>query len=221
MRRIVRTGRRPRVRVVPRRVKRRPVASRTTAAPRTTANPPAETIRATAIDSPRPEPTISLTLVGPPAWREPLARWLEYESSLTLMAEIDPENRPPHVFDLPSADVVIVSVDSGDPDPSVELALELQAKDRGTGIILALSGLRHDIARRFAAYAGSWSLITSRTSSDPMKLTIVVQSSARGIPVVEPAVTKMLEAGWSTRATEATEAEATTEPDRAITGEAA
>lgn len=215
MRRIVRTGRRPRIRVVPRRVKRRPVASRPPAIP------PAAAAPATARDSLRPDPVTSLTLVGPSAWREPLARWLEYEPSLTLVAEIDPENRPRHVFDLPSADVVIVSVDSGDPDPSVELALELQAKDRGTGIILALSGLRDDMARRFAAYAGSWSLITSRTSSDPMKLTIVVQSSARGIPVVEPAVTKMLEAGWSSRAAGVTEPEPMTEPDRTITDEAA
>ena len=209
MRRIVRAGRRPRVRIVTRQIKRMPAAIRATAA--------------SPVEKPKiaPRPVTSLTLVGSPAWREPMASWLEYEPSLVLAAEIDPANRPKHMFDLPSADVVIVSTDAGDPDASVELALELQAKDRGTGIILVLSGLRDDMARRFSAYAGSWSLITSKTSADPVKLTFVVQSSARGIHVVEPAVTKMLEAGWRVGDADEAQAEQTHDPDLTVTDEAA
>ncbi|MDP6822674.1 MAG: hypothetical protein QF554_05215 [Dehalococcoidia bacterium] len=143
-----------------------------------------------------------MTLVGPASWREPVARWLEYEADLVLAAEIDPEFRPAHVFDLPTSDVVIAFADAKDPDLAVEMALELQAKDRGTGIILVLSGLRDDMARRFSAYAGSWSLVTSRTTADPVKLTVVIQSSARGMPVVEPAVTKLIEAGWRVRSSD-------------------
>jgi len=148
------------------------------------------------------ESKITLTLVGPAAWREPIARWLEYESGLLLSTEIDPAYRPPHMFDLPASDVAIVFADAGDPDLAVELALELQAKNRGTGIILVLSGVRKDMARRFSAYAGSWSLVTSRTSADPVKLSFVVGSSARGMPVVEPTVKKMLEAGWRARSSD-------------------
>ena len=37
---------------------------------------------------------------------------------------------------------------------------------------------------------------------DQVRLTVVIQSSARGMPVVEPAVTKMLEAGWRTNTSE-------------------
>jgi hypothetical protein len=143
-----------------------------------------------------------LTLVGPSSWRKPIALWLEYEPGLILSAEIDPEFRPKHVFDLTSADVVIAYADARDPDPAVELALELQSRNRGTGIILVLSGLREDMARRFSAYAGNWSMVTSRTSVDPVKLAFVIRSSARGIAIVEPAVTKMLEAGWHTSAPE-------------------
>lgn len=106
------------------------------------------------------------------------------------------------MFDMASSDVVIAYADARDPDPAVELALELQSRNRGTGIILVLSGLRQDMARRFSAYAGSWSMVTSRTSVDPVKLAVVIRSSARGMPIVEPAVTKMLEAGWHTSAPE-------------------
>jgi hypothetical protein len=125
---------------------------------------------------------------------------LEYEPDLAVSTEIGLKNRPKHVFDLPTSDVVIAYADSRDPDLAVEMALELQSKNRGAGIILALSGLRDDMARRFSAYAGSWSLITSRTSADPVKLTFVIQSAARGMSIVEPAVTKMIEAGWHSRA---------------------
>ena len=131
-----------------------------------------------------------------------MALWLEYEPEFILSAEIDPEFRPKHVFDVASSDVVIAYADASNPDPAVELALELQSRNRGTGIILVLSGLRQDMARRFSAYAGSWSLVTSRTSVDPVKLTFVIRSSARGMPIVEPVVTKMLEAGWRTSAPE-------------------
>ena len=127
-----------------------------------------------------------------------MARWLEYEPDLVLSAEIDPDNRPKHVFDVTTADVVIAYADAINPDPAVELAVELQSKDRGTGIILVISGLREDLARRFSSYAGSWSLVTSRTSGDPVKLTTVINSAARGMPFSEPAVTKLLEAGWQT-----------------------
>jgi hypothetical protein len=45
---------------------------------------------------------------------------------MAISAEIDLVNRPPHVFDLPTSDVVIAFADTGDPDPAVEMALELQ-----------------------------------------------------------------------------------------------
>ena len=131
-----------------------------------------------------------------------MALWLEYEPELVLSAEIDPEIRPKHVFDLASADVVIPYADARNPDSAVELALELQSRNRGAGIILVLSGLRQDMARRFSSYAGSWSMVTSRTSVDPVKLAFVIRSSARGMPIVEPAITTMLEAGWRTSAPE-------------------
>ncbi|MBT3942689.1 MAG: hypothetical protein HOC77_07345 [Chloroflexi bacterium] len=195
MRRIVRSGRRARVRVSSRR-------SRRVSAPQQVRS--AESVAASgAIPNAKTQnTTTSVTLIGPVSWREPLARWIEYEAELVLSTEIEPDNRPSHVFDVPTSDVVIAFADAAKPDPVVELALELQAKNRGTGIILVLSGIRDDMARRFSAYAGSWSMITPRMSSDPVRLTVVIQSSARGMPVVEPAVTKMLEAGWRTNTSE-------------------
>ncbi len=67
--------------------------------------------------------------------------------------------------------------------------------------------MREDVARRFSAYAGSWSLITSKASADPVKLAFVVRFSTRGMPVVEPTVTKMLEAGWRARGQQVPESE--------------
>ncbi len=169
----------------------------------------AQPIGVSPVDSPGPAtvksaqtPKTSLMLVGPSSWRKPISLWLEYEPELLLAAEIDPEFRPKHVFDLASTDVVIAYADASNPDPAVELALELQSRNRGAGIILVLSGLRNDMARRFSSYAGSWSMVTSRTSVDPVKLAFVIRSSARGMPIVESAVTKMLEAGWRTSAPE-------------------
>ena len=89
-----------------------------------TAPPPSAPVKAK-------DPTASLTFVGPHPWREPLARWLEYEPGLVLVTEIDPENRPKHLFDLPTSDVAIALADTGDPDPVVELSPELQSKNRG------------------------------------------------------------------------------------------
>lgn len=191
MRRIVRPGRRARIRVPSRRLRSRPSPQSAG-----TVQPGTATATKTPSSAKARDSVTSLTLIGPTQWRDPLARWIEYESNLTLSTEFEPENRPRHVFDLPSSDVVIAYADAVNPDPVVELALELQAKDRGTGIILVLSGLREDMARRFSAYAGSWSLVTSKTSADPVRLNVIIQSSARGMPVVDPAVTKMIEAGW-------------------------
>lgn len=216
MRRIVRPARRPRVRLAPRRSRRVPAQQQL--------NPVQEPATATAVPGAKTrESATSVSLIGPQSWRTPLTEWIEYQSDLVLSAELDPENRPKHVFDVPASEVVIALGDAEDPDPVVELALELQAKNRGTGIILVLSALREDTARRLSAYAGSWSMVTAKTTSDPLKLSVVIQSSARGMPVVEPAVTQMLEAGWQGQSGDGNdlESESASEPESTTAHEAA
>lgn len=123
MRRIRRRVRRPRSRVSSQRPETAPKTRKIVIAPATTIA--MATSGELAIKAPpSPKPGISVALVGPAEWRAPLVRWLEYEPDMAISAEIDLVNRPPHVFDLPTSDVVIAFADTGDPEPAVEMTLE-------------------------------------------------------------------------------------------------
>ena len=134
----------------------------------------------------------SVVLVGPERWRIAIDEVLGANSKLAVAADVEGNLNEVDIYGIPQGDVVLIAVDGERPTHAIELAMRLQAKDRGTGIAMVLPRMQIQNLRAFYVYAGSWSLISASVCGDPVRLGMVLESTGRGIPWVDPVVGRLL-----------------------------
>ena len=153
--------------------------------------------RPTAADRARGNPgqkisATSLILAGPERWRIAVEQILAEGQKLAVVANIVCDPREVDIYNVPQGDVVLMAVDSEHTNYAIEFGMQLQAKDRGTGIALVLPNMSTSNLRTFYTYAGSWSLISAATCGDRERLTTILESTGRGISWVDPIITRLL-----------------------------
>ena len=153
--------------------------------------------RPTAADRARGNPgqkisATSLILAGPERWRIAVEQILAEGQKLAVVANIVCDPREVDIYNVPQGDVVLIAVDGEHTNYAIEFAMQLQAKDRGTGIALVLPNMSTSNLRTFYTYAGSWSLISAATCGDRERLTTILESTGRGISWVDPIITRLL-----------------------------
>jgi hypothetical protein len=135
----------------------------------------------------------SVVLVGPMQWRMAVDKVLAGVTKIALAADVEGDPREVDIYSIPQGDVVLIAVDGQQPNHAIEFAMRLQAKDRGTGISLVLPRMSNTNLRTFHTYGGSWSLISAATCGDTERLGTILESSGRGIPWVDPIITRLLQ----------------------------
>lgn len=135
----------------------------------------------------------SVILVGPLRWRDAVDHVLAGVESLAVAADVEGDPREVDIYSIPQADVVLIAVDGQRPNHAIEFAMRLQSKDKGTGIALVLPKMSNKNLRTFHTYSGSWSLISASVCGDKTRLSAVLESSGRGIPWVDPIITRLLQ----------------------------
>lgn len=134
----------------------------------------------------------SVVLVGPQQWRFVVDDVLSGIESLIVAADVEGDPREVDIYAIPQGDVVLIAVNGNRPNYAIEFAMRLQAKDRGTCIALVLPHMSNQNLRTFHTYGGSWSLISAAACGDRERLAAVLESAGRGIPWVDPIVTRLL-----------------------------
>lgn len=134
----------------------------------------------------------SIVLVGPPQWRIAVDDVLDGAKNLIVAADVEGDPREVDIYSIPHGDVVLIAVNGHRPNYAIEFAMRLQAKDRGTGIALVLPQMSNKNLRTFHTYGGSWSLISASACRDSERLAAVLESAGRGIPWVDPIITRLL-----------------------------
>lgn len=157
----------------------------------------ARPVRPTAADRARGNPgqkisATSLILAGPERWRIAVEQILAEGQKLAVVANIVCDPKEVDIYNVPQGDVVLIAVDGEHTNYAIEFAMQLQAKDRGTGIALVLPNMSTSNLRTFYTYAGSWSLISAATCGDRERLTTILESTGRGISWVDPIITRLL-----------------------------
>ena len=135
----------------------------------------------------------SVILVGPLRWREAVDQVLAGVESLAVAADVEGDPREVDIYSIPQADVVLIAVDGKRPNHAIEFAMRLQSKDKGTGMALVLPKMSNKNLRTFHTYGGSWSLISASVCGDTTRLSAVIESSGRGIPWVDPIISRLLQ----------------------------
>lgn len=133
----------------------------------------------------------SLVLVGPERWRVAVERLIVGNRNLAVAANVVSDPREIDIDDISQRDVVLIAVDGEHPDYPIELAVQVEAKDRGTGIALVLPNMSNKHLRSFHARGGNWSLISAAACGDQALLSAILESAGRGIPWVDPIITRL------------------------------
>jgi len=134
----------------------------------------------------------SVVLVGPQQWRIAVDAVLAGLDTLAVVADVEGDPREVDIYSIPQGDVVLIAVDGERPNHSIEFAMRLQVKNRGTGIALVLPKMSNKNLRTFHTYGGSWSLISASVCGDRARLSAVLESAGRGMPWVDPIITRLL-----------------------------
>lgn len=134
----------------------------------------------------------SLVLAGPERWRAAVAQVIADNQSLEIVADVECDPLEVDVHAIPSGDVILIAVDGENPNDAIEFSMQVQAKDPGTSIALVLPNMSNRNLLKIHTYAGSWSMISAAACIDPARLGAVLESTGRGIPWVDPIITRLL-----------------------------
>lgn len=134
----------------------------------------------------------SLVLAGPEGWCAAVERVIADDQSLAIVANVECNPREVDIRAIPSGEVVLIAVDGDRPNDAIEFAMQLQAKDRGTSIVLVLPNMSRKNLLKIHTYAGSWSMISAAACIDHARLIAVLGSAGRGIPWIDPIITRLL-----------------------------